>query len=432
MGMSIDRLSDLPDNLLCCKILSRLPLKDAIRSSILSTRWRHLWKHNPCLHFSRDFFQSLNHPDRVRSQCLGYLKHTVDNILLRHSAKLESFRFYFGHSLSRVNVENIAEWIDCAAAKGVKHVGLVINFTRMEIHIPPPLFDCLSLADLELGGFTFSEIPTDFGGFLSLKTCSFSNIVNLTDDKLQQLIALCPHLQKLVLKSCFQLKKLRIRAPDLDSLNLTACCWIESLTADCPRLVKLEVEDCDRLFKMQLNFCMFLQDLSASGFGSFGGATTVKSLKTLSFMACPEISHPPFLALVGSFPDLEELKLTAIFFEDMTRGNMVVPWQDVATLKLLGHKKFPNLKKVTSFISSVSSIIFRDKGLRLTTIYSSQGITLAWCLQDTSSYLGSANKKGRMIWKESCFNDSAGRAAVCVKSSLAHHGFKLPNELGGC
>ncbi|XP_057861283.2 F-box/LRR-repeat protein At3g26922 isoform X2 [Cryptomeria japonica] len=345
MGMPIDRLSDLPDNLLCCNILSLLPLKDAIRSSVLSTRWRHLWKHIPCLHFSRDFFESANHPDRVRSECLGYLKHTVDDILLRHSAELESFRIYFGHPLSRVNLENIAEWIDCAAVKGVKHLGLIIDFTTMEIHIPPSLFDCHSLADLELGGFTFSEIPTDFGGFLSLKTCSFSNIYNLTDDKLQQLIALCPNLQKLVLEACFQLENLRIRAPDLDSLKLRGCYSIESLTADCPRLVKLEVEDCDSLFKMQLNFCVFLQNVTASGFGSFGGVCTVKFLKTLSFMAYPEISHPPFLTLVGSFPDLEELKLTAIFFEDMTVGKMVVPRQDVAAQKLLAHTKFPNLKK---------------------------------------------------------------------------------------
>ncbi|GLJ20554.1 hypothetical protein SUGI_0373950 [Cryptomeria japonica] len=42
-------------------------------------------------------------------------------------------------------------------------------------------------------------------------------------------------------------------------------------------------------------------------------------------MPCPEISHPPFLTLLGSFPDLEELKLAAIFFEGMTVGKMVVP-----------------------------------------------------------------------------------------------------------
>ncbi|GLJ20555.1 hypothetical protein SUGI_0373960 [Cryptomeria japonica] len=139
MEISIDRLSYMPEHLLCCKILSLLPLKDAIRSSVLSTRWRHLWKHIPCLHFSNDFFESLNYPEKVRSEyleytvdnilrrhreCLEYLKHIVDNILLRHSAKLESFSFYFVQSLRIVNVDKIAEWIDCAAAKGVRHVEL--------------------------------------------------------------------------------------------------------------------------------------------------------------------------------------------------------------------------------------------------------------------------------------------------------------------
>uniref|UniRef100_A0A7N1A954 F-box domain-containing protein n=1 Tax=Kalanchoe fedtschenkoi TaxID=63787 RepID=A0A7N1A954_KALFE len=40
----IDRISDLPSNLLDC-ILIRMPIRDAVRTSLLSRKWRHRWTH---------------------------------------------------------------------------------------------------------------------------------------------------------------------------------------------------------------------------------------------------------------------------------------------------------------------------------------------------------------------------------------------------
>ncbi|KAL9272904.1 putative F-box protein [Drosera capensis] len=38
-----DRISELPDEVLCC-ILSHLSLQEAARTTILSCRWRYVWK----------------------------------------------------------------------------------------------------------------------------------------------------------------------------------------------------------------------------------------------------------------------------------------------------------------------------------------------------------------------------------------------------
>ncbi|KAH9319461.1 hypothetical protein KI387_021230, partial [Taxus chinensis] len=66
-----------------------------------------------------------------------------------------------------------------------------------------------------------------------------------------------------------------------------------------------------------MNSCVFLQDLTASDVGLFEGVSAVKSLKILSLTTSPEFADLPFLTLLGSFPDLEELKLTATFIQDM-------------------------------------------------------------------------------------------------------------------
>nr|CAB3477510.1 unnamed protein product [Digitaria exilis] len=42
----VDRISALPDDL-CRRIVSRLPIKDVVRTTALSTRWRHVWHSTP-------------------------------------------------------------------------------------------------------------------------------------------------------------------------------------------------------------------------------------------------------------------------------------------------------------------------------------------------------------------------------------------------
>ena len=50
-----DRLSDLPDCLIQ-SILSFLESRQVVRSSLLSRRWRHLWRSVPCLDIDQTLF----------------------------------------------------------------------------------------------------------------------------------------------------------------------------------------------------------------------------------------------------------------------------------------------------------------------------------------------------------------------------------------
>lgn len=47
---SVDRISKLPDDVLV-KILASMSTEDAVKTGVLSTRWKNVWKQVPYLHF---------------------------------------------------------------------------------------------------------------------------------------------------------------------------------------------------------------------------------------------------------------------------------------------------------------------------------------------------------------------------------------------
>ncbi|KAL8266841.1 hypothetical protein R6Q59_004185 [Mikania micrantha] len=58
MKVECDRLSNLPEDLIF-KILSFMGTKHAVKTSVLSSRWRYIWASMPSLSFSIDDFQTL-------------------------------------------------------------------------------------------------------------------------------------------------------------------------------------------------------------------------------------------------------------------------------------------------------------------------------------------------------------------------------------
>ncbi|KAL9689790.1 hypothetical protein QQ045_010180 [Rhodiola kirilowii] len=76
-----DRISDLPSNIIDC-ILDRLPIRDAIATSVLCKESRHMWRRIPNLVFDKEFVDDVI-CRRTRGQGEPAMKHEYSNIIVR-------------------------------------------------------------------------------------------------------------------------------------------------------------------------------------------------------------------------------------------------------------------------------------------------------------------------------------------------------------
>ncbi|KAF5205238.1 Fbd-associated f-box protein [Thalictrum thalictroides] len=216
MDKSCDRISDLPDGILD-SILSLLPLKYSIRTSILSKRWTNLWKSSfsyaTDLDFSKDFAKA-----QTRDQFVS----TVNRYIQLHTNNtIDEFRLYFHPGEDYKN--ELKKWIEFAIQKEVKNLSLVFcqGIPDGEAYrMPDVFFGCNSLISLRASHIEFNP-TTEFNGFSSLVTLQL-NEVNITDDTLEKILSSCPVLINLYLRSCFGLGSIKISGPDLrlESLSL--------------------------------------------------------------------------------------------------------------------------------------------------------------------------------------------------------------------
>jgi len=235
MERTTDLFSKLEDELLCL-ILSKLPIKEAVRSSRISKRWMLLYTQIPKLTLSHDLVMGPVIPNTLS---IARAEKIVANILLLHSCDLEAFELcnFPGRSFS---CESIWKWLRYVASKNVKHLALR-HAPRRET-LPPTLFSCHRLATLKLSNYIVSSIPPNFGGFNHLITCSFQR-VKFRDDYFSRFISNCPLLQNLDLYDYHGPREIIISAPNLTSLILWIYNPLEILTINCPKLESLKIKE---------------------------------------------------------------------------------------------------------------------------------------------------------------------------------------------
>ncbi|KAL7087272.1 hypothetical protein ACP275_13G057600 [Erythranthe tilingii] len=126
-ALPIDRLSYLPDSILC-HILSFLPAtSNSVATSILSRRWRYLWSYVPNLFFNYENSDTIN---RV--------------LLLRKLHNISTFSLFDG---TKRNYHQIETWITFAGERNVQNIDIYLT-----VHLDSPrcLFTCKTLIDLTL------------------------------------------------------------------------------------------------------------------------------------------------------------------------------------------------------------------------------------------------------------------------------------------
>ncbi|CAI0552812.1 unnamed protein product [Linum tenue] len=205
-----DRITNLPVDVLN-RVLVLLPIKDAAKTSILSTKWRHQWRSIPELVFDGSF--PVGPGGSPSTSMMNKTMFNIFKALLLHDGPIKKFviafpglRSCYGNAideivlyLSQRHLEEFA--LPCAAGDGQKY----------KLH--SSLFTCLQLNMLRLRHCELGQ-PSWFVGFGKLMSLVLMS-VTLPSDFCENFLLKCPMLKRLRVTDCDGPSNLEIVAPRL-------------------------------------------------------------------------------------------------------------------------------------------------------------------------------------------------------------------------
>ncbi|XP_045786719.1 F-box/FBD/LRR-repeat protein At4g26340-like [Trifolium pratense] len=180
---SIDKISDLPDEVLC-HILSFLPIKQAFSTSFLSKRWAPLFKLLTSLHFDDESVGDEENFLRFRQ--------LVDTVTLSTQI-IKTFHLKCRSKHWRDDRYNVDRWIETAKQHPVENFQLISRFNC--ISLPPNIFRFSTLVVLKLMSVkVVGDISADLP---SLQTLQLNDVCFENKECFNKLLFGCPILRTL-------------------------------------------------------------------------------------------------------------------------------------------------------------------------------------------------------------------------------------------
>ncbi|XP_071730214.1 F-box/LRR-repeat protein At4g14103-like [Rutidosis leptorrhynchoides] len=206
-----DRISQLPD---CIHhyILSFIPTKEVLKTSILSKSWKYLWTSVSNL----DFDDTLFHANKTHNEIcfVNFVEHVL---LLRDASNIDKFRLS-----CRVffNALRINSWITYALLHNVQELNLCV-FVEDQFVLPSSLFCSQILTSLKIEMNCVLELPNNIC-FPCLKMLHLSLITFPDDETTQKLFMGCRVLEELVILDCdwVNLKSITISSSTLKRFTI--------------------------------------------------------------------------------------------------------------------------------------------------------------------------------------------------------------------
>ncbi|KAJ4797180.1 F-box/RNI-like/FBD-like domains-containing protein [Rhynchospora pubera] len=336
----MDMISELPDCILH-SILSFLPAQYAARTSVLSSRWRHLWEEAPL---------------RLDDESLCRKEQLVSRIFYAHRGPIENFRLV---CYTRATIDG---FVESAVKRGIRELTL-LGYGRYSFELPPSLLPCNSLHQLSL---RLGEFPQALHSiFPNLKELRLS-CVKLHNDLLHILLSTCGSLDTLHLIDCLNPSVVSISSTSLRKFALKSSSWVDELIIkDTPNLesFKLDVYSPENtgvkvLDAPKLQFLGFLcLNFNALQLGenfydlqetpSFHVKAMPCRLKILSYVKTLAIKITPTLDkttppdILRCFPFLENL---FIMKEERIGSGYYPRWDEQCSLSFLNHLKTVNMR----------------------------------------------------------------------------------------
>ncbi|XP_076900039.1 F-box/FBD/LRR-repeat protein At1g13570-like [Bidens hawaiensis] len=169
-----------------------MPVRDAVRTCILSKKWRYSWRSMPKLAFTNQLVKVSSSSRRKQLNCK--IANAIFHVLLLHDGPeiLE-----FNSSVGHINVESEFVNIMSYLAKANRLKELIFCNDDRSYKLPVSFFLLLGLERIDLQNCTF-ETPLTYNAFTRLKSVTFRN-VEASSKMLQRFLSKCPLLEYLYL-----------------------------------------------------------------------------------------------------------------------------------------------------------------------------------------------------------------------------------------
>lgn len=326
----MDRITELPDIALEM-ILQKLPLLDAVRTSILSKKWRYEWKMVSKLLLGFEFFDTIDQ----KAPEIAYPS-LVKGILLNHTGPLHELIIYIPE-LDPPRIEEINLAIHIALKSGIREL-TVFTASPGSHALPSFLFSFADqLTTLKWTDCVFNP-PPEVRGFPNLETLelisAYSNLHILSS-----FISNCPKLRNIALTELDNLDQhLCIHAPSLEVFSMEGS-FGSVLLLEAQNLVSLRIfwEDLRMDYEKSLPYndytVQFFSNLCNIKYLELGGfisallgancvprkLTELGNLKIIDVL-CVDLGRPRdfrcLLTLFRSSPNLQQLGITMCRDED--------------------------------------------------------------------------------------------------------------------
>ncbi|KAJ9564723.1 hypothetical protein OSB04_000689 [Centaurea solstitialis] len=211
--VEMDRMSNLPRHLIGL-ILERLPVQDAVRTSILSKNWRYIWTTMTRLVFDRKFSENIVKVGAFGRN--GFIR-IINDVLNHHNGPILKFSLL----IPRIDLDSFRE-VDqtmlLLSRKSVKELALTNLNPGYEV--PSYVSSCSELRKLELENFIFNP-PLKFEVFSNLEDLILINI-DFGANSCGAMVTL-PQLRRLELVTCKNVYNFNIMASQLQALLVFGC-----------------------------------------------------------------------------------------------------------------------------------------------------------------------------------------------------------------
>ncbi|KAF8092739.1 hypothetical protein N665_0402s0027 [Sinapis alba] len=196
-----DLICELPDELLL-KILSALPSKDVVTTSVLSKQWQPLWKEMKTLRY-----------DAERPYGITVYKFTL---FVSTRSKVEILQLKLNPCYAKSVIKRLVNY---AVARSLRELRIEMLYDSFEL--PESLFSYPKLETLILEKLSLEDV-TPNADLTCLKHLHLLSVRFSCDESVKTLLSICPSLEELIVRrsSYTNVKIFAINVPTLTSLSI--------------------------------------------------------------------------------------------------------------------------------------------------------------------------------------------------------------------